>query len=394
MNSTPASLHSTLLLLLPLTAGCGPEETSEPDPTPGVAIRVATFNIWELSREKLDQVDETGRGVHPQLRSAAEIIQRLRPDVLLLNEIDFDYGERANARRFVERYLAFGEGGRKPIDYPHLFFEPVNTGVPIGLDLNNDGDADDPEDCYGFGRYPGQYGMALLSRLPVDSAARTFRLFRWRDMPGNLLPDGEDGRPAWYDQEEIELLRLSSKSHWDVPVIAGDHTLHILATHPTPPTFDGDEDRNGRRNFEEIRLFADYLTGGEAAAYLVDDAGQAGGLADGALAVVLGDLNADSANDKGAYGVPAVAQLLDHPRLQDPAPTGPGGLSEERPYDGRRDERTSAWGRLDYVLPSAGLEVTASGVLWPSPGDPLRPLVDGPERASDHWMVWVDLTIR
>jgi len=34
----------------------------------------------------------------------------------------------------------------------------------------------------------------------------------------------------------------------------GGQVIHILASHPTPPVFDGVEDRNGRRNHDEIRL--------------------------------------------------------------------------------------------------------------------------------------------
>ena len=41
-------------------------------------------------------------------------------------------------------------------------------------------------------------------------------------------------------------------------------TVHFLVSHPTPPVFDGPEDRNGPRNYDEIRFWADYSprTGG------------------------------------------------------------------------------------------------------------------------------------
>ena len=71
-------------------------------------------------------------------------------------------------------------------------------------------------------------------------------------------------------------MRLSSKSHWDVPVTVGAHTVHVLASHPTPPTFDGPEDRNGRRNHDEIRFWADYISSLRSG-YIVDDAGRRGG---------------------------------------------------------------------------------------------------------------------
>ncbi len=394
----PAYKATTALILLlgacsprPQTTPTEPASPASPREEGDRTLRVAVFNIWELSREKLDHSSAEGRWDHPQLQSAAEIIQRVRPDVLLINEIDFDAEARANPRLFVERYLNVGQAGREPIDYPYVFFEPSNTGVPSGHDFDNDGENDGPADAYGFGRYPGQYAMALLSRLPIDSdGARTFRKFLWRDVPGRLMPDGEDGRPAWYSAEEARIFRLSSKSHWDVPIPVGAATLHILACHPTPPGFDGDADRNGRRNFDEIRLWADYLTGGAKAAYLVDDAGRAGPLAQGAHFVLMGDLNADPWDD-ATYGRTAISQLLEHPRIRDPEPRGAGGAAVDRPYKGAPELRTAAYGRIDYVLPSRGLEVTDAGVFWPGPDDPLRHLVAGDAKASDHALVWVDI---
>ena len=83
-------------------------------------------------------------------------------------------------------------------------------------------------------------------------------------MPGALLPD-DPATPApadWYSPEELAVFRLSSKSHWDLPIDIDGRTVHFLVSHPTPPVFDGPEDRNGTRNFDEIRFWADYVTPG------------------------------------------------------------------------------------------------------------------------------------
>jgi endonuclease/exonuclease/phosphatase family metal-dependent hydrolase len=345
-------------------------------------VRVAAFNIWELSRSKLDQVDAGGRGCHPQLCNAAQIIQRVRPDILLVNEIDYDADRRENAHRFLTRYLAVGQSGQEPVQYTHVFFEPVNTGLPTGRDLDNDGQTDGPADAFGYGRYPGQYGMALFSRFPIDrKAARTFQKVLWQDMPGNLMPDGNSGKPAWYNQPEAAVLRLSSKSHWDVPVRVGNRIWHMLASHPTPPVFDGPEDRNGRRMFDEIRLWADYVTGGPQAAYIVDDRGRRGGLAAGALFVVLGDLNAEPDKDPRTYGRAAIDQLLQHRRILDPRPQGAEGT------------KTSGFGRLDYVLPCRELRTLEAGVFWPPPEDATHRLIVDRRTSSDHRLVWVDIAV-
>ena len=41
---------------------------------------------------------------------------------------------------------------------------------------------------------------------------------------------------------EREVFRLSSKSHWDVPLRVGGEVVHFLVSHPTPPVFDGPDD--------------------------------------------------------------------------------------------------------------------------------------------------------
>ena len=356
-------------------------------------VRFAQFNVWELSRRKVDEVDAQGRGANPQLRKAAEIVQRVRPDVLLVNEIDGDGG--ATGRLFRDRYLAVGQNGQRGLSYPHLFTAPVNTGVPSGLDLDNNGRLGDPEDAYGFGRYPGEFGMALYSAYPIDAAgARTFQKLLWQDVPGHLMPDGRGGRPAFYAERTAAALRLSSKSHWDVPVRIGRTAVHVLAAHPTLQVFDGPEDRNGRRNFDEIRLLADYVRGGDGARYIVDDAGRRGALPPDALFVVMGDMNSDPARDEAPYGRRGMEQLLSLPRVQDPAPTSPGAIDGGAPGSPQRlERRTSNYGRADYVLPSRGLAVVDSGVFWPAPGDPRRALVDEPQAASDHRLVWVDVDV-
>ena len=77
----------------------------------------------------------------------------------------------------------------------------------------------------------------------------------------------------------IDKLRLSSKSHWDVPIKVNNEIVHALVSHPTPPVFDGTEDRNGKRNSDEIRFWADYVSPGQGG-YIYDDKGGKGGVFD------------------------------------------------------------------------------------------------------------------
>jgi hypothetical protein len=87
-------------------------------------------------------------------------------------------------------YLAVGQSGAAPINYPYAYVDPSNTGIPSGFDLNNDGQVSGGDDAFGFGLFEGQYGMVVYSRYPIDTdRVRTFQHFKWKDMPGALLPD-------------------------------------------------------------------------------------------------------------------------------------------------------------------------------------------------------------
>jgi hypothetical protein len=368
-------------------------------------VRIATFNA-SLNRATEGALRRDLATPHdPQARNVAEIIQRVRPDVLLLQEFDYDSAGES-LRAFRANYLARAQNGAAPIEYAHSFTAASNTGVPSGHDLDADGRVGGGGDALGFGEFPGQYGMALLSRFPLDAArVRTFRKFLWRDMPGARLPDLADTPAAadWYTAEELALLPLSSKSHWDVPVRIGRTTLHLLASHPTPPAFDGPEDRNGLRNHDEIRFWTDYLSGMK---YLVDDAGRRGGLGRGEF-VILGDLNSDPV-DGGSIRA-GIAALLEHgrvdPRFVPRSAGGPeaaaeqGGANASQRGDPAVDtadfnDRVVGNLRADYLLPSKGLRVCGGGVFWPSRADPQARLVwgDAPAPSSDHRLVWIDVS--
>lgn len=370
-------------------------------------LRVATFNL-SLNRNAPGQLlADLSTGTNAQARTVAEIIQRADPDVILLNEFD-DVGSRAAVDAFRDNYLEVSQNGAPAIEYPYAFVAPSNTGVPSGFDLNNDGTVGGGDDAFGFGAFEGQYGMAVLSKHPiVQDEVRTFQHFLWKDMPGALLPDDPaTTAPAdWYSPEELQVVRLSSKSHWDVPVRVGEQTVHVLASHPTPPTFDGAEDRNGRRNHDEIRFWADYVTPGRSR-YIYDDQGGRGGLSPSESFVILGDQNADPLDGDSVDA--AVDQLLSSRRIQDPMPRSQGAAEAAALQGGANlahrgdpsldtaDFADTAPGnlRVDYVLPSRSLRVAGAGVFWPVPSDPLSALTGVfPFPSSDHRLVWVDVEV-
>lgn len=381
-------------------------------------VRFATFNA-SLNRNFEGQlVTHLSTPTNAQAQTVAEIIQRARPDVLLINEFDYDANGTA-LRLFQDNYLSIGQNGAEPIVYRYRFAAPSNTGIPSGHDLDNSGSVGGPNDAYGFGEFPGQYGMAVYSRYPiVTSQIRTFQTFLWKDMPGALLPDDPaTAAPAdWYSPAELAEFRLSSKSHWDVPVLIGrKKDVHFLVSHPTPPVFDGAEDRNGTRNFDEIRFWADYVTPGRASSYIYDDAGRRGGLKPGELFVVAGDQNSDPLDGDSIPG--SIQQLLEHPLVNTKVtPSSAGGtwaadaqgnVNGTHRSDPAFDTADfcdfatpppcSGPGNLraDYVLPRKNLRIMDAGIFWPTPDDPLFRLTGWgfPAPSSDHRLVRVDVSV-
>jgi hypothetical protein len=413
--------------LLAAIAATALASTAASGAQPAADVRFATFNA-SLNRPApgLLTVQLSDPNVDDQFRrqakNVAEVIQRVRPDVLLINEFDplqnGDLGVSPGPENlFRENFLEVSQNGAPPIEYPYAFTAPSNTGVATGKDLNNNGVAVTTpgapgygDDAFGFGAFPGQFGMVVYSKYPiVQEDVRTFRLFKWKDMPGNLIPT------PFYSPDEVEILRLSSKSHWDIPILIGKRTVHFLVSHPTPPVFDGPEDRNGRRNFDEIRLWADYITPGRAG-YIYDDQGQPGGLKPGQLFVIAGDQNSDPLDGDSVPG--SIQQLIEHPLVNtNPTPSSAGAVEAAALQGGantthRSDPRfdtadfaDTAPGNLhaDYVLPRKALGLVDSGVFWPLRADPLFRLTGefnfaqwglvGGFPTSDHRSVWIDVRV-
>lgn len=356
-----------LLLAWPLAAG---------------SIRVASYNV-SLGRDGpgllLKAIEQ---GKDQQIETVVRIIARVAPDILMLGDFDYDRGNMALAA-FADRLAVAG------IDYPYRFALAPNSGYDSGADLNGDGYLHDPADAFGFGKFPGAQGMAILSRYPPDLAGvKDFSGLLWADLPGASLPM-LNGRP-FLSEPALKVHRLSSKGHWDVPILLPDgEILRLYASHPTPPVFDGAENLNGLRNRDEIRFWLLYL----------------GGLAGDERFVIVGDLNADPFDGAGAHD--SIRALLAHPLVQDAKPASQGAAIAAKAQGGPNQKHQGAaeldtvdWDeartpgnmRVDYVLPSANMGVTGAGVFWPAPDQSGYALV-GPDGStgSHHRLVWVDL---
>ncbi|WP_230469888.1 endonuclease/exonuclease/phosphatase family protein [Lujinxingia vulgaris] len=374
-----------------------PDADATPQPT---SLRVATFNTSLFGSEAGDLLETLANPDEEHPKKIANVIQLVRPDVILLNEFDFD-DEQEAIDLFASNFLEVAQDADgEAISYPYRYQFPSNTGIASGFDLNGDDEVGETvgtqaygNDAFGFGLFPGQYAFAVLSKYPLDlEGMRTFQNFLWKDMPDNRIPED------FYSAEALEVLRLSSKNHVDLPIDIEGQTIHLLASHPTPPAFDGAEGRNKRRNADEIRFWHDYIRPA-ASDYIYDDAGQTGGLTDGAHFVIVGDLNDDPVDGDG---LDAADLLVADATLIDPQPESTGAIASgnareganlehqaDHRYDTARFNPNVGNLRLDYALPSATLEVTGKGVFWPASTEDYFELI----QVSDHHLVWVDVVL-
>lgn len=321
------------------------------------SLRVATFTT-ELERKGPGLLlRDILNGKDPQVRGILAEIVAAQPDIIALQRFDWDQ----EARTATAFQTALAQG-----DWPMRFaYAPrPNTGVPTGLDVDGDGQSGRAKDAQGYGRFAGQRGLLLLSRYPfLEEDAKEYSHLLWADLPDSRSLDP----PAL-----AAVQRLSSVAHLQIPVQVGDTTLQILSFHATPPVFDGPEDRNGRRNADEIEFWTKRLTTLPKPF------------------VLLANTNADPFDGAGIK--PPMQDLLSHPDIQDPRPSSEGAAQAANPnHHGPAKYDTVDWPdptpgnlRVSYVLPSRDLRVTNAGVNWKPSRD------DYPSR---HRLVWVDITL-
>lgn len=262
-------------------------------------------------------------------------IARMDADVVVLTRFDYD-ASGDTLRAFAAL-----------IDRGYVFTQPLrsNAGVPTGMDMDGDGRLGEPEDMQAYGHFPGQEALAVLSKWPIDvQAMRHFNDLLWADAPDGLMSAQDPGQTTQ---------KLSSGGHWVVPIemsVQGQtHRIAILIGHADPPVFDGPEDRNGRRNRDELLLW-DRIIAGTEHPY-----------------IWMGNTNLDPHRGEGYRQAMA------------------GFLRGQNRYDPLAGQVTAHWDtpgpmRVSYILPSTDFDVTAAQV---------HPALEG----QHHSMITLDVTI-
>ncbi len=332
-------------------------------PASGETLRIATYNI-ELSRDGPGLLLRDLTRGDAQADAAAQMITDVAPDVILLQNVDYDLEGRALT---ALRDLIADKG----MNYPVMFALMPNTGMATGLDMDGDGRLAEPEDAQGHGAFTGQGGMAILSRWPVDiGSVQDLSGLLWRDMPNAMLPT-VDGAP-FPSAAAQAVLRLADVAHWAVPVLHPGGPVTLLTFHASPPVFDGPEDRNGRRNHDQLLFWQHYLDGRF-------------GPAPDRKFVLLGHANQDPNRGDGVKA--GIRGLLSDPRVQDVAPQRQAGNPPDATVHWPRV--SPSYMRVSHILPSLDWTVTDTGVHWPMDGAKAELAV----AASRHRIVWVDLEV-
>ncbi len=330
-------------------------------PAQADTLRIATYHT-ELERNGPGVfLRDLLRGEDAHITSVQAVIAEAAPDILLLQGMDYDlYGHAL--RVFAD---GLDERGQ---NYPYQLALLPNAGMATGLDIDGNGRLNEARDAQGFGLFSGNGGMAILSRYPIlEDRVLDHSAFLWRDLPG-----GE--ADLVLTPEVAAIQRLASVAAWEVPIGTGGGSLTLLVMHASPPVFDGPEDRNGRRNQDELRFFLERINGW----------GPQGASALRGPFALMGNFNADPVDGEARRDV--LAAVLTHPALQDPAPESAQAAALGDATDTVDwDDPVPGNLRVSYVLPSSELVVMDAGVTWPEDSSG--------EAGSRHGLVWVDLMV-
>jgi hypothetical protein len=350
-------------------------------------VRIACFLADFPCQSGAGLLADLDGGRSATARQLAAVVQQLGVDVLLLAGIDAAEADGI-ATVLARQYFAESQDAAMPLEFEHrcvlgptaLVAAEAGAAALAGTDR----------------------AMVLFARWPIErERIRSFLQLRWSQMPSALRPAQDCPDEVWAK------LPLSAAGHWDVPLRWGDDAaasvVHLLCAQPTSPRAASAGDLASRRNHDEVRFWNDYLSS-DRSAWIVDDAGLAGGLAATERCVVVGSLQCDPVDGYGPKE--ALAALLAHPRLQDPRPGSAGAVEQHQLQWGSNarhrgdpaldtadldDHPETGPGnlRLDYVLPTRALKVVRSGVFWPVARDPAVRLIAN----TRHRVVWVDVVL-
>jgi hypothetical protein len=360
-------------------------------------LRVGHFNIRECSTDKI---------INPQdeeLTAAAEVIARFAPDIVDINELQYDIenlpvagmpgvpmpavqgafdGGAQNARRLADRVQANNPDAQ--------YNDTLTTLGNSGFYWQGDTLGESSFVLRGWGEWRGRHNTGVLSRYPIlRDQVRIITDFAWEDLPGNSIA----AMTAATGIAVPSGFPLFEKSLNIIPIQVEEHVLYLVLLHPVPPAF---EAINPYRNHDELLGLSLFLQGAlPGVEPLPADAKY----------IVMGDLNADPEDGDGSIAG-AIEQVIDNPAVVAWFPSGAGFKGQNGQYntylsgcgydDGSvvTDPSTRWQMQLDYILPAPSIGTPLEGaVFWPD-HEQNRPDFDLACRASDHKFLYADIELQ
>ena len=220
-------------------------------------LRIVHYNIKELHSLKIHS--QLGASNLNQLQAVRNILLRLRPELLSLNEVQYDLpgvpdssfvtsGENLN-----KLSAQFGMAGAASVFYP------ANTGAlseprPDGTYVVSSPTAEERQlysDPLNFGMFPAQYSTGLLSLKPVGRV-KEYSQILWSQVSPTLdLSQFNDGN----GQPLPEDMLLFDKNFTHVEIQFQGKPLHVIVFHSVPAFhFGNDKSPNYQRNKDQLRF--------------------------------------------------------------------------------------------------------------------------------------------
>lgn len=311
------------------------------------SIKVVHYNIKELDSTKIQ--DGLKRDSE-QLQAASNIVQMLNPDILSINEMQYDYPSVPNADYTSEgknaEYLAQILG----MEFTSTAFFPANTGrfskAKAGEYVLKATAEDRAKyaDLVNFGMFPGQYSMAGIFKYPVKSVKnfsnlpwkifnKKIDLSKYADANGNALPED---------------MTLFDKNFVDVTLDINGKDVHVILYHTVPAFgFGNSKTPNFERNRDQIKFLSWYLRGRWKKFGIKPIRGK--------TFIAMGDWNVDPESDNP--GAKPLNKLLSkfNPFIKERVIT----------YRGQSFKPNGWSAQLDYMLFSKDIKVKSAGVYDP-----------------------------
>jgi len=224
-------------------------------------VRVVHYNVKELDSVKLKQ------GLsHKQVSAAMNVIRKLKPDFLSINEMQYDLKSVP-----TKEFKSVGKNMNKVMDLLNLGwsttdvgFGPANTGtlalkLPGTSDYTTNTLKRELADPVNFGVFPAEYSAGGATRFPVVKRIIEKNI-RWTEFnPQRDLSTFKDTNGKPLDAKTIELF---DKNFMDMVVQIGNKEVHFVLLHTVPShDFDNAGSPNSARNADQLAFLEWYLTG-------------------------------------------------------------------------------------------------------------------------------------